>query len=116
VALDLKDENLELAKQIGADDILKISSAGSKSNPTRIKEDISRITNGKGVDVVVDCVGAENTIYDPLRILKKGGALVVVGLFGDEIKVPLLPIKRINLISIGLQKYRDITGSVVIVT
>jgi propanol-preferring alcohol dehydrogenase len=86
----LKDDKLELAKQIGADDILKISSAGSKSHPARIKEDISRITNGKGIDVVVDCVGAENTIYDSLRILKKGGALVVVGLFGDEIKVPLL--------------------------
>lgn len=92
VALDLKDDKLELAKQIGADDILKISSAGSKSHTARIKEDISRITNGKGIDVVVDCVGAENTIYDSLRILKKGGALVVVGLFGDEIKVPLLPL------------------------
>jgi propanol-preferring alcohol dehydrogenase len=47
VALDLKDEKLELAKQIGADDLLKISSAGSKSHLARIKEDISRITNGK---------------------------------------------------------------------
>jgi propanol-preferring alcohol dehydrogenase len=92
VALDLKDEKLQLAKEIGADDILKISSAGSKSNLARIKEDILKVTNGKGINVVIDCVGDENMIHDSFRILKKGGALVVVGLFGDEFKVPLLPL------------------------
>jgi propanol-preferring alcohol dehydrogenase len=92
VALDLKDEKLQLAKEIGADDILKISSAGSKSNLAGIKEDILKVTNGKGINVVIDCVGDENTIHDSFRILKKGGALVVVGLFGDEFKVPLLPL------------------------
>jgi propanol-preferring alcohol dehydrogenase len=91
IALDMKDEKLELAKQLGADHVLKISSSGSKSNPPKIKEEVSRITNGKGIDVIVDCVGAENTIYDSLRILNKGGALVVVGLFGKQIKAPLLP-------------------------
>jgi propanol-preferring alcohol dehydrogenase len=92
VAIDLKDEKLELARQIGADHVLKISSAGSKSNPGGIKEDILRITNGKGIDVIVDCVGAENTIYDSLRLLRKGGTLVVVGLFGKQLRAPLLPL------------------------
>jgi threonine dehydrogenase-like Zn-dependent dehydrogenase len=68
--------------------ILKISSTGSKSNLARIKEDILKVTNGKGIDVVSDCVGDEKTIHDSFWMLKKGGALVVVGLFGDEFKVP----------------------------
>ena len=93
IALDTKDEKLELAKQIGADHVLKISSSvESKSNSSKLKGEVSKITNGKGVDVIVDCVGAENTIYDSLRILNKGGALVVVGLFGKQIQAPLLPL------------------------
>jgi alcohol dehydrogenase, propanol-preferring len=63
IALDTRDEKLELAKEIGADHILKISSS-SQSNLSKIKEEVSRITNGKGIDVIIDCVGAENTIYD----------------------------------------------------
>lgn len=50
-----------------------------------------KITAGKGVDVVIDCVGAENTIYDSIRFLNKRGILVVVGLFGTNIKIPLVP-------------------------
>ena len=41
--------------------------------------------------MVIDCVGAENTIYDSIRFLNKRGILVVVGLFGTNIKIPLVP-------------------------
>jgi alcohol dehydrogenase, propanol-preferring len=67
------------------DHVLSIS-----SNSPDVREQITKIT-GKGVDVVIDCVGAENTIKDAFRILNKGGALVVVGMFGDEVKIPLVP-------------------------
>jgi propanol-preferring alcohol dehydrogenase len=55
-----------------------------------IREQVTKIT-GKGVDVVIDCVGAENTTRDAFRILNKGGALVVGGMFGNEVKIPLVP-------------------------
>ncbi|MFY9798298.1 MAG: zinc-binding dehydrogenase [Candidatus Nitrosopolaris sp.] len=48
------------------------------------------MTQDKGVNVVIDCVGAEETIRDSVRILNKSGVLVVVGLFGNEIKIPLV--------------------------
>lgn len=50
----------------------------------------NKITQDKGVNVVIDCVGAEETIRDSVRILNKSGVLVVVGLFGNEIKIPLV--------------------------
>jgi propanol-preferring alcohol dehydrogenase len=49
------------------------------------------ITGGRGVDVIIDCVGAENTTDESLRLLAKGGALVIVGLFGSHVRVPVLP-------------------------
>jgi propanol-preferring alcohol dehydrogenase len=54
IAMDIKDEKLELAKEIGADHFLKISSSGSESNLSKIKEEISRITNGKGIDLLAE--------------------------------------------------------------
>jgi propanol-preferring alcohol dehydrogenase len=63
----------------------------SKSQNIRY-EITSRMFGGKGpgIDVVIDCVGAESTVEDSCRILNKGGALVVVGLFGSQIKLPLI--------------------------
>ncbi len=59
---------------------------------TNLKDDIMKITSDKGIDVVIDCVGAEKTISDSIRIIGKGGVIVVVGLFGNTIKVPLAPL------------------------
>jgi alcohol dehydrogenase, propanol-preferring len=60
------------------------------SHAPDIREQVTKIT-GRGVHVVVDCVGAENTTTDAFRILNKGGALVVVGMFGNEVNIPLVP-------------------------
>ena len=63
------------------------------SNSQNIRNEIiSKTTEGgsTGVDVVIDCVGTEATIEDSCRILNKGGVLVIVGLFGSQIKIPLV--------------------------
>ena len=39
----------------------------------RIKSEIYKITGEKGVNVIIDCVGAEETIRDSARILSKTG-------------------------------------------
>jgi len=52
-----------------------------------------KITEGNGIDVVIDCVGAENTISDSIRAISRGGAIVVVvGLFGRLEKIPVAPL------------------------
>lgn len=85
IAIDRNDKKLSLAENFGAE--YTVNSATTKD----IRNEVHQLTDGRGVDVVLDTVGAENTISDSARILAKGGALVVVGLFGAQIKVPLLP-------------------------
>ncbi|HEX7032969.1 MAG TPA: NAD(P)-dependent alcohol dehydrogenase [Nitrososphaera sp.] len=85
IAIDRKDEKLSLAENFGAD--RTINSATTRN----IRGEVLELTEGRGVDVVVDTVGAENTIADGVKMLGRGGALVIVGLFGAQIKVPLLP-------------------------
>lgn len=83
IAIDRNEKKLDLAKQFGADHCIKLSGNTHK--------EVMEVTEGGGVDLVVDCVGAENTIGHSTALLTKGGVLAVVGLFGTQIKVPLMP-------------------------
>jgi alcohol dehydrogenase, propanol-preferring len=85
IAVDHNDEKLQLVEKVGGADYV-VNSKKSQD----IKSEVFRMTEGQGVNVVIDCVGAEETIRDSIRILSKGGVLVVVGLFGNQIKMPLV--------------------------
>jgi NADPH:quinone reductase-like Zn-dependent oxidoreductase len=66
------DWKLEKAGELGADDVINYTATPKFSQ--RVKD----LTNGRGVDVVFDCVGA--TVWDEsLASLKPGGRLVITG-------------------------------------
>ncbi len=88
IALDRQDEKLQLAQTAGADFTINTS----KCEKQKIKEEVLKVTNGRGVDIVIDCVGTENTVYNSIRLLNKGGTLVLVGLFGNQVTIPLVPL------------------------
>ncbi|MGN6822657.1 MAG: zinc-binding dehydrogenase, partial [Candidatus Nitrosocosmicus sp.] len=74
------------AKSCGSDYVVNVK------NTANVKDEAMKMTSGKGIDVVIDCVGAENTVSDSIRLLAKGGAIIVVGLFGNLFKVPVAPL------------------------
>ena len=86
ISLDRSDEKLELAHNCGSDYVINLKKISN------IKGEVMKITAGKGIDVVIDCVGAESTISDSIRVISKGGAIVVVGLFGSLMKAPVAPL------------------------
>lgn len=61
--------------------------------------DAVRTLAGGGVWAVIDCVGSDQTVQQALDLLIKGGQLILVGLFGGAITlpVPLVPIRAISL-------------------
>jgi NADPH:quinone reductase-like Zn-dependent oxidoreductase len=66
------DWKLEKAKELGADEVINYTTTPKFSQ--RVKE----LTDGRGVDVVFDCVGA--TVWDEsCASLKPGGRLVITG-------------------------------------
>ena len=73
VAIDVVDSRLNMAKDCGATGVI---------NST--KEDVHKIindmTDGGGVDVVMDAVGAPATINDGVEIVRCGGTVVWIGL------------------------------------
>lgn len=83
IAIDRSEKKLDLAKKFGANRGFMISE--------NLRTQVMEATGGRGVDLVLDCAGAENTISASAGLLAKGGVLAIVGLFGSTIKVPLLP-------------------------
>jgi len=72
IVLDLKDERLELAKQLGASDIIN----PGKCDPL---EAIKEITDGELADVVIEAVGSIKTVEESFKYVKKGGRIVIFG-------------------------------------
>lgn len=93
------DEKAEVALQAGTDEVIF---AGDEMRD-RVKE----MTDGKGVDVVLDPVGGER-FTDNLRCLTEGGRLLVVG-FAEgsipEVKVNRLLLRNISVVGVAWGAY-----------
>lgn len=82
VALDLGDDKLGFAKEMGAHEALESRSESADA--------IRELTNGRGADVVFDFVGIDPTGDLALKSVGIAGAVVIVGAGGGSAKVGLL--------------------------
>ncbi len=82
LAVDISAEKLALAREMGADAVIN-------SRETGFEEEARRLTGGRGVDVVVEMVGAADTMQASLDSLGKGGRLVFVGSYNSQATLPL---------------------------
>jgi NADPH:quinone reductase-like Zn-dependent oxidoreductase len=79
IATSSSDSKLEVAKKLGASHTINYT-----AHPDWEKE-VLRITNGRGVDRVVE-VGGSATLLQSLKATRMGGLVVVIGVLtdGDE--------------------------------
>lgn len=81
VACDIDDSKLEAARAIGAAATVNLKAAPGPAELLRIAP--------AGVSHMVDFVGSPTTTQLALPALRKGGQIVVVGLFGGALPIPL---------------------------
>ncbi|KPV64736.1 MAG: putative L-threonine 3-dehydrogenase [Candidatus Bathyarchaeota archaeon BA1] len=79
---DIVEERLQIAKELGADEIVN---AKRENNVERVK----RITDGYGADVVIEAIGLPSTWEQALGMVRKGGTVLEFGGCppGTEIRV-----------------------------
>jgi len=78
---DIDPSRLALANTFGA--------AAALSSGVELDKLISNLTNGGGVDLVVEAVGRNVTIATAIQAVRKGGTIVLVGNISPEVTLPL---------------------------
>jgi L-iditol 2-dehydrogenase len=79
---DIDATRLGLAKQIGAETVIEASGAA-------LLNEVMRLTGGRGVDVVLEAVGRDETISASIDCVRKGGKVVLVGNITPTVTLPL---------------------------
>ena len=80
IAMDIDDQKLDVAKKNGAD----ITINSKKEDPVKA---IMELTDKLGADAVIDFVNASKTVETDMQFLRRRARLVLVGLFGGELKL-----------------------------
>jgi L-iditol 2-dehydrogenase len=79
---DIDQSRLARAEKIGADATLLLSGAD-------LVKEIQKQTGGRGVDLVLEAVGREETISASIASVRKGGTVTLIGNIQPEVKIPL---------------------------
>ena len=91
-------EKLEYCRSLGAD-------AGINYRETDVLEEVRKLTENQGVDLILDVVGAKYLSMN-LKALRTGGKLVIIGLQGGrkaEADLGLMLTKRLRIIATTLR-------------
>jgi propanol-preferring alcohol dehydrogenase len=104
IAMDLDDEKLRAAKNNGADNTIN----SKKEDPIKA---VMELTDKMGADAVIDFVNASKTVETDMQFLRRRAKLVMVGLFGGELKLSLvsMPTRAYRLIGSYTGTLSDMT-------
>ena len=79
---DIDATRLKSAKELGADETILASGA-------ELTQEILRLTGGRGVDVVLEAVGRNETIAAAIDCVRKGGTVTLIGNITPQVNLPL---------------------------
>ncbi|WP_148700033.1 alcohol dehydrogenase [Candidatus Nitrososphaera evergladensis] len=104
IALDIDDDKLQIARKNGADMIIN----SKKDDPM---QRVMELTDKLGADAVIDFVNASKTVETDMQMLRRRAKVVLVGLFGGELKLNLvsMPTRAHKLIGSYTGNLRDLS-------
>jgi len=79
---DIDASRLELARNVGADEILDSSGA-------ELVAEVLKRTEGRGVDLAFEAVGRNETVNTAIDCTRKGGTVTLIGNIQPEVALPL---------------------------
>ncbi len=82
IVLDLDDTRLALARKMGATQTFNAAKAG-------VGQEILEITDGRGADIALECVGTGPAVALALESVRKGATVTLVGNVAPKIEIGL---------------------------
>ena len=84
IAVESVPDRREVSLRLGAHHVVDFR----KLDPVT---EIMRLTDGRGVDVAIEALGAQATFEAALRVLRPGGTLSSLGVYSGDLTIPLGP-------------------------
>lgn len=82
IVVDVDETRLKTARALGATDVI---CARDTDVPAAVRE----LTNGRGADVALECVGMTATVQSAIESTRKGGTVTLVGNVSPKVELPL---------------------------
>jgi len=83
IGVDITPERLDLARKMGTDFVLN-------AKEVDVVGEVSNISRGLGMDIVVELTGNKGIVNEASKTLRRGGDLVLVGLFSGSVEWDLV--------------------------
>jgi L-iditol 2-dehydrogenase len=98
VISDVAEENLAVAKAVGADEVVNVSDpergrlarTGEAGGTPALHERVMQLTDNRGVDKVFNTVGSSESIVESLQMLAPAGVVVLMATKDPQFTIPSL--------------------------
>jgi 2-desacetyl-2-hydroxyethyl bacteriochlorophyllide A dehydrogenase len=91
-----RDNRLKTGLELGADHVINVRNEDAVGA-------VQRITNGKGVDYVLECSGAPNAINEAARMLNRGGKICLAAFPHEPAAIDVAYLVRNNIYLYGIR-------------
>ena len=81
IAVDVSDEKLQIARELGATDTVRVGGDVTKT--------VFELTKGRGVDVAFEVLGRPETFAQAVELLGDGGRMIAVGIAAGRTTAPV---------------------------
>jgi len=102
IMVGARDQKLALAERWGADHIIDIHKV---TDPSQRREEILKLTDGRGPDLVVEASGVPEAFREGVEMVRKGGRYLVVGQSAGDKTVVVAP-------ALIMMKHLEVIGSI----
>jgi S-(hydroxymethyl)glutathione dehydrogenase/alcohol dehydrogenase len=85
IAIDVRDEKLQIAKDLGATDTVNASGASTAD----VTKTVFEQTKGRGVEVAFEVLGRPETFAQAVDLLGDGGRMIAVGIAAGRTTAPV---------------------------
>ncbi|RAL39922.1 hypothetical protein DM860_008062 [Cuscuta australis] len=104
ILADVDQARLSVARELGADEVIKVSSniQDAAAEIEKIKE-----ATGAGIDVSFDCAGFDKTMTTALGATRSGGKVCLIGMGHEHMTIPLAATAAREVDVIGVFRYKN---------
>jgi L-iditol 2-dehydrogenase len=82
-----RESRLDMGRRLGADHVVNVHD----EDPV---EAVMRLTEGRGVDLAIECSGGDGAPQQCVEVTKRGGQILIVAFYGGEIALDLSAVVR----------------------